>query len=261
MCPASLQKPAEPVLEVQHVSRAFAGIHAINDASFRVEAGAVTALIGPNGAGKSTMCSVISGFLRPDRGSVLYDGEEIVGCSPHRLAARGLLRTFQTSSEFPRLTVTENLLAGARADRGTTLIGALLGRRYWIAEERANLERARVLLMSFELLNVADQMAGMLSGGQKRLVELMRAIMARPRFLVLDEPLAGIHPATVESVIAAIQRLRSDGVTVLMIEHNLGVVERICDRVIVMANGSVIANGRMHELRQNPEVIDAYFGN
>jgi ABC-type branched-subunit amino acid transport system ATPase component len=249
----------EPILTVTDVSRTFGGVHAVDHASFLVGAASITGLIGPNGAGKSTICNVIAGLLAPDKGSVRYAGREVAGRSPHELARMGLLRTFQASSEFGRLTVTENLLVAGRAERGATLRGALLGQRYWGAEERANLERARILLEEFGLLPIADQRAGELSGGQKRLVEITRAIMAAPRLLLLDEPMAGVHPSMVESVIAAIERLHEEGISILMVEHDLNVIERVCDHVVVMANGTVIAAGVMEELRQNELVVDAYF--
>ena len=249
----------EPILTVTDVSRSFGGVHAVEHASFVVTTESVTGLIGPNGAGKSTMCNLIAGSLAPDEGSVRYAGQEVAGRHAHELARLGLLRTFQTSSEFGRLTVTENLLVGAGAKRGGTLRGALLGRRYWGAEERANLDRARLLLQEFDLLHIADQRAGELSGGQKRLVEIMRAIIAAPKLLLLDEPMAGVHPTMVEAVIVAIERLRGAGISILMVEHDLNAIERMCDHVVVMANGTVIAAGVMEELRQNELVVDAYF--
>lgn len=247
------------ILSVEGLSRSFGGVHAVNNASFEVAEGSITGLIGPNGAGKSTVCNVIAGVLSPDEGSVRYAGSEVAGRRPYQLARLGLLRTFQTSSEFSRLTVTENLLVAAGAPRGGTLWGALLGPRWWRAEERAALERAGSLLDEFGLLEIADEPAGRLSGGQKRLVEIMRAIIASPRLLLLDEPMAGVHPTMVEGVISAVERLHLAGVSLLMVEHNLNVIERMCDHVIVMANGSVIAAGRMDELRQNQAVVDAYF--
>jgi ABC-type branched-subunit amino acid transport system ATPase component len=249
----------EPILIVEDVSRAFVGVHAVDHASFLVGDKSITGLIGPNGAGKSTMCNVIAGLLRPDTGSVRYAGEEVIGRRPYELARMGLLRTFQASSEFARLTVTENLLVAAGSRRGGTLRGAMLGRRYWGAEQKAHLERARDLLGEFDLLPIADQRAGELSGGQKRLVEIMRAIIAAPKLLLLDEPMAGVHPRMVGSVVNAIERLHAQGISILMVEHDLNVIERLCDHVVVMANGAVIAAGIMDELRQNKVVVDAYF--
>jgi ABC-type branched-subunit amino acid transport system ATPase component len=254
-----VQLASEPVLAVERVSRAFEGVHAVEDASFRVEPASITGLIGPNGAGKSTMCNVIAGLLRPDAGSIKYGGEEVSGKHPYELARMGLLRTFQSSSEFVRLTVTENLMVAAGAARRHRVLAALRGRRHWAREERHDLERAQALLEDFNLLHIADQRAGQLSGGQKRLVELMRAIIAAPKLLLLDEPMAGVHPTMVESVIEAIDRLHRQGISILMVEHDLGVIERMCDYVVVMANGRVIAAGLMDELRQNTVVVDAYF--
>jgi ABC-type branched-subunit amino acid transport system ATPase component len=250
---------SNPILSVEGVSRGFGGVRAVHDASFEVAEGSITGLIGPNGAGKSTVCNVVAGVLRPDEGSVRYAGREVSGRRPYQLARLGLLRTFQMSSEFTRLTVTENLLVAAGAPRGGTLRGALLGRWYWRAEERAALQRARTLLEEFGLLAIADEPAGRLSGGQKRLVEIMRAIIASPRLLLLDEPMAGVHPTMVEAVVAAVQRLHTAGISILMVEHDLNVIERMCDHVVVMANGSVIAAGVMEELRKDETVVNAYF--
>jgi branched-chain amino acid transport system permease protein len=250
---------SEPILTVTDVSRTFGGVQAVDRASFLVGVRSITGLIGPNGAGKSTMCNVIAGLLRPDTGSVRYAGREVAGRRSHELARMGLLRTFQASSEFGQLTVAENLLVAAGSKRGGRLRGALLGRRYWEPEERTNLDRVRTLLEEFKLLHIADQRAGELSGGQKRLVEIMRAMMAVPKLLLLDEPMAGVHPTMVESVILAIERLQDEGISILMVEHDLSVIERVCDHVVVMANGSVIAEGRMETLRQNQLVVDAYF--
>ncbi len=256
---ATAEQVDEPIVVVDAVSRSFGGVHAVANASFAVDRATVTGLIGPNGAGKSTMCNLIAGALNPDSGSIRYDKQEIAGRPPHALARLGLLRTFQLSSEFRRLTVTENLLVAIRGQRGATFWGALRGRRYWGPEEKRNLELARNVLEEFDLTRIADDLAGELSGGQKRLLEIMRALVARPRMLLLDEPIAGVHPSMVESVIRAVERLRSAGITTLVIEHDLAVVERLCDRVIVMAGGTVLAEGRMEELRRNPKVVDAYF--
>jgi ABC-type branched-subunit amino acid transport system ATPase component len=256
---AGPERGDDTILVVDGVSRSFGGVHAVDNATFSVARSTVTGLIGPNGAGKSTMCNLIAGALSPDAGSIRYEGRDVAGGPPHRLAAMGLLRTFQVSSEFRRLTVTENLLTAIRGQRGASLGGALRGRRHWAGEERRNIERVRVTLDEFGLTRIADQVAGELSGGQKRLLEMMRALVARPRMLLLDEPIAGVHPTMVEAVIGAIERVRIEGITTLMIEHDLSVVERVCDHVIVMANGTVIADGRMEALRQNQEVVDAYF--
>jgi ABC-type branched-subunit amino acid transport system ATPase component len=240
------------------VHRAFGGVKAVNGASFSVAAGRITGLIGPNGAGKSTICGLIAGALQPDSGHILLDGRDIGGRPAYQVSRAGVVRTFQLSSEFAKLTVLENLVAAAPSQRGESLLGAMLGRRYWGPQERANVHRARELLDRVGLIGKQDEYAGNLSGGQKRLVEITRALMAEPRMLLLDEPMAGIHPNLAHSVADYLARLAEGGLTMLMIEHELGLVERLCDTVIVMAQGRVISEGRMDEVRQHQAVLDAY---
>jgi ABC-type branched-subunit amino acid transport system ATPase component len=215
-------------------------------------------LIGPNGAGKSTAINVIAGFYKPSSGEVIYAGENIAGLRPFEVARRGLVRTFQLSSEFARLTVMENLLVAAIRSKGNSTTGALLGKRHWRADQAANVERARGLLTRFGLTSSTDKYAGELSGGQKRLLEIMRAVMAEPRLLLLDEPFAGVNPSLALEVQDRLLDLRDGGLTMLMVEHELGAVERMCDTVVVMAQGRVLAEGTMAELRENELVLDAY---
>src|SRR5579885_2542506 len=187
--------PPAALLRVRDVYCAFGGVHAVDGASFDVRAGTITGLIGPNGAGKSTMLNMIAGAIAPDAGSILFDGVEIAGQPSYRVARLGLMRTFQLSSEFARLTVLENLLVAAPGQRGEAPWRALLGPRAWRREESALVERARELLYRFDMGAKEDEYAGNLSGGQKRLVEIMRGLMAEPRMLLLDEPMAGVNPA------------------------------------------------------------------
>lgn len=249
---------SQPLLAVVDVHRAFGGVKAVNGASFAVAARRITGLIGPNGAGKSTMCSLIAGALQPDSGRILLDGRNIGGLPAYQVSRAGVVRTFQLSSEFAKLTVLENLATAAPEQRGESLLGALLGRRYWGPQERRNIQRARELLDRVGLLAKQDEYAGNLSGGQKRLVEITRALMAEPRMLLLDEPMAGIHPNLARSVADYLARLAEGGLTMLMIEHELGLVERLCDTVVVMAQGRVIAEGKMGDLRLQRNVLDAY---
>jgi ABC-type branched-subunit amino acid transport system ATPase component len=246
------------VLSVRDLRVSFGGNHAVDGATFDIPEGELTGLIGPNGAGKSTALKVIAGALEPNEGSVLFEGEELAGQPAYAVARRGVIRTFQISSEFARLTVLENLLVAVPNQRGATLLGALRGRKYWRAQEQESLAQAYALLREFQLLHAANQYAGLLSGGQKRLVEIMRALMAQPRLLLLDEPLAGVNPTLRLVVEEHIIRLRDQGLTMIMVEHELPTVERCCDDVVVMARGSVLAQGTMAELRRNREVIDAY---
>ncbi|HEV2009910.1 MAG TPA: ATP-binding cassette domain-containing protein, partial [Candidatus Limnocylindria bacterium] len=212
----------------------------------------------PNGAGKSTFLAVLAGTLPASAGRVVFDGEDITSLPPYERARRGLVRTFQLPSEFARLTVLENLLVAAPGNRGDSLLGALRGRRYWIGDERRLVERARGLLARFGMSATESDYAGLLSGGQKRLVEIMRALMLQPRLLLLDEPMAGVHPAIVEQIAAYLEALRDEGITILMVEHELHVVDRLCDPVVVMAQGRVIGRGDMAALRRQPEIVDAY---
>jgi ABC-type branched-subunit amino acid transport system ATPase component len=243
---------------VHDLSRDFGGVHAVDGLSFELAPGQVTGLIGPNGAGKSTALKLIAGAIRPGAGQVVVDGVNVAGRHAHTVARLGVIRTFQHTSEFARLTVLENLLTAAPGQPGDSLGGALLGRRHSRARQRELLDEAWSLLADFGLTDAADSYAGKLSGGQRRLVEIMRALMARPRVLLLDEPMAGVNPTLRLTIEQHLQRLREDGLTMLMVEHELASVERVCDSVIVMAQGKVLATGTMAELRRNEEVVSAY---
>jgi neutral amino acid transport system ATP-binding protein len=247
-----------PLLVAQGVERHFEGVRAVDGVSIEVARGRITGLIGPNGAGKSTFLAVLAGTLPASAGRIWFDGEDVTKLPAYRRARRGLVRTFQLSSEFAELTVLENLLVAAPNHRGDSLLGALRGRRYWGGDERRLVEQARELLDRFGMRRQESEYAGNLSGGQKRLLEVMRALMLRPRLLLLDEPMAGLHPSVVQQISAYLERLRDEGLTILMVEHELGTVERLCDPVIVMAQGQVIGQGPMHLLRRQREIIDAY---
>ena len=246
------------LLRVADLRVAFAGVRAVDGVSFDVPAGKIIGLIGPNGAGKSTALKLVAGSLRPDGGHVRYAGQEITRRPVHEIARQGLIRTFQLSSEFARLTVLENLLVAAAGQRGASFLGAVAGKRRWRAQEAELTARARQLLDEFHLSQAIDKYAGELSGGQKRMVEIMRALMAGPRLLLLDEPLAGVSPSLRDVIAEHLIRLRDSGLTMVMVEHELGAVERCCDSVIVMAQGRVLAEGSMEQMRANKEVVDAY---
>lgn len=245
------------LLAVHSLRKEFGGVHAVVDSSFAVPAGRITGVIGPNGAGKSTVLGMIAGAIRPSSGSIVFDGHRTERLPPYRLARLGLIRTFQLAGVFDRLTVLENLLVG-QPMRGESLRGALLGRRHWSADQADAVDRGRDLLARFEIADKEDEYAGNLSGGQKRLLEIARALMARPRLLLLDEPMAGVSPALVRRIEDYLRVLAADGLTMLMVEHSLPVVERLCDPVVVMAQGSTISTGTMAELRSRREVLDAY---
>jgi neutral amino acid transport system ATP-binding protein len=246
-------------LRVHDVVRAFDGVRAVDGASLDVEPGSITGLIGPNGAGKSTLFHCISGFLRPESGGVLLDGKRIDRRAPHRIARAGLIRTFQTPRALTRMTVLENVMLAAPHHVGERLGGslALRARR----REREVTVRAAELLELVRLDGHSDALAGTLSGGQRKLLELVRALMAEPRILLLDEPMAGVSPTLRVELLEHILALRErDGITLLIVEHDLDFVMRASDRVIVMNNGRVITHGSPDEVRADERVIDAYLG-
>jgi branched-chain amino acid transport system permease protein len=246
------------VLEVVGVSREFGGVRAVDDVSFSVRAGTLTGLIGPNGAGKSTLLAMLAGTLPVSGGKVLYRGKDVTGMAAFRRARLGLVRTFQLASEFKRLTVMENLLSAVPGNRGDSFRGAVLGKRYWRADETAAIARAEGMLERFGLTDFANHYAGDLSGGQRRLVEIMRALMAEPTMLLLDEPMAGVHPNLARRIGHQLVALAQEGMTILMVEHELAIMDEFADPVIVMAEGSVLAEGTMEQLRARTEVVEAY---
>ncbi|HYK86196.1 MAG TPA: ABC transporter ATP-binding protein [Ktedonobacteraceae bacterium] len=251
----------ETILDVRQLVKSFGGLRAVDDCSFTVATGSITGLIGPNGAGKSTAANLITGFLRADSGSILFDGTELVHLPPHRIALRGLTRTFQITRELERMTVTENLLAAPHNQLGESFWLGLLAPPAVRRQEDEYLQRALKLLQDFDLYNLRDEYAGNLSGGQRRLLELARVVMTQPKLLLLDEPFAGINPVLASRLSDYIDALcREQGITFLIIEHNLAMVERLCNTVIVMALGRTIAEGTMAELRENSAVVDAYLG-
>ncbi|HYK69727.1 MAG TPA: branched-chain amino acid ABC transporter ATP-binding protein/permease [Streptosporangiaceae bacterium] len=252
--------PAErdTILQAIDVSRDFGGVRAVSGVSLSVARGTMTGLIGPNGAGKSTLLAVLAGTDRASSGTVRYEGQDVTGLPAYRRARLGLVRTFQLASEFKRLTVMENLLSAAPGNRGDTMRGALAGRRYWRNDEQATVGRAADILHRFGLADLANSYAGDLSGGQRRLVEIMRALMTDPAMLLLDEPMAGVHPELAHRIGEMLTQLSRDGLTVLMVEHELAIMDEFCDPVIVMADGSVLAQGTMAQLRERAEVVEAY---
>ena len=245
------------LLEVREVVRSFDGVRAVDGATFDVVEGSITGLIGPNGAGKSTLFNCISGFLRTEAGRVLLDERRIDRLAPHRIARRGLVRTFQTPRALTRMTVLENVVLATPRHPGEQLGGAVAGR----ARERESQRRARELLALVGLDGHAEALAGTLSGGQRKLLDLIRALMAEPTILLLDEPMAGVSPTLRVQLLEHIRALRDrDGVTLLIVEHDLDFVMEASDRVVVMNNGRVIADGTPDQVRGDEGVVDAYLG-
>jgi branched-chain amino acid transport system ATP-binding protein len=246
------------MLVATDVHRHFEGMRAVDGVSIEVHPGQITGLIGPNGAGKSTLLAVLAGTLPATSGSIVFDGRDIARLPAYARARLGLVRTFQLPSEFAQLTVLENLLVAAPNNRGDSLFGALMGKGYWGADETRIVEQGRALLKRFGMSSKESEYAGTMSGGQKRLIEIMRALMLGPRVLLLDEPMSGVHPKIVQEIQYYLQDLRQEGLTILMVEHELHMVERLCDSVVVMAQGKVIGSGTMASLRRQPEIVDAY---
>ena len=252
------RKP-DPILVADSVTRRFGGLMAVNVDHFEIQRGSITALIGPNGAGKTTFFNVLTGFDDANTGTWSFDGDDITGLAGHRVARRGMVRTFQLTKALSRLTVIENMKLGATDQVGENFFRALL-RPLWREQERDIEARAEALLERFNLAHMRNEFAGTLSGGQRKLLEMARALMVQPQLVMLDEPMAGVNPALAQSIIGHVEGLREEGLTVLFIEHDMDVVRTISDWVVVMSEGLLIAEGRHSSIVTNPRVIDAYLG-
>jgi branched-chain amino acid transport system ATP-binding protein len=249
------------VIRVENLHKHFGGFHAVDGASLTIETGSITGLIGPNGAGKSTLFNVIAGELHPTSGRVVMDGAEITGLPPHELFARGLLRTFQIAHEFPSLTVRQNLMMVPPGQAGETLWNAWFRRGAIAVGERALADKADEVLDFLTLTHLADERAGNLSGGQKKLLELGRTMMVDAKVVFLDEVGAGVNRTLLGTIADAILRLNAErGYTFCVIEHDMDFIARLCNPVIVMAEGRVLAQGTADEIRDNEHVIEAYLG-
>ncbi|GAB7089799.1 ABC transporter ATP-binding protein [Halorubrum luteum] len=252
----------DPVLQVNGLEKRFGGIVAVDGASFTVERGSITGLIGPNGAGKSTTFNCITGVHRPDGGSVVFDGDDITGESPERIANRGLVRTFQIARELPEMTVLENVMLGPKGQLGESLWRSVapVARDEVVEQEEELRERAWETLEFFEIDHLAEEYAGTLSGGQRKLLELARALSTDPEMLLLDEPMAGVNPSLETKLLDRIHDLREEGYSFLLVEHDMDVIMEHCERVVVMHQGEVLARGPPAEIKRNEQVIEAYLG-
>lgn len=246
------------ILATEGLTKTFNGVAAVSNVSIQIQQGRLTGIIGPNGAGKSTTLALLAGTLPLSSGKIFYDGRDITKLQSHERAQQGLIRTFQLASEFKKLTVLENLVCAIPRQSGDTFLGSLRGRRFWGAEDKENIDRAREILEGFGLSQYADTYAGALSGGQRRLVEIMRALLAEPTILLLDEPMAGVHPNLSRKIGNHLLKLVDGGMTIVMVEHDLPIMDEFCDPVIVMAEAQILAQGTMAELRMKSEVVEAY---
>jgi len=251
-------KKPDPIIVVDKVTRKFGGLTAVNVEHIEVQRGVITALIGPNGAGKTTFFNLLTGFDKPNTGNWSFNGKSLKGIPAYRVARRGMIRTFQLTKVLAKLTVIENMRLGATGQRGERFLPGLLG--LWADQERANTEKADALLQRFLLIKKREDFAGSLSGGQRKLLEMARALMADPELVMLDEPMAGVNPALKQSLLGHVKSLRDEGRTVLFVEHDMDMVRDISDWVIVMAQGQIIAEGPPDTVMSNQQVIDAYLG-
>jgi len=250
-----------PLLEIRGIAKTFGGVVAVADCSMTIREGTVVGLIGPNGAGKSSVIDLVSGFERPDRGSVLFDGVELIGKRPDQISRLGLIRTFQTPREWRDMSVIDNVRVGRSDLKRESIWRSLVSAGNHRDLEKRETEEVRALMTHYRLDEVRNRRAVGLSGGQKRLLEFARIAAAKPRLTILDEPMGGVNPVLGERIGEAIRELKRAGSTVVVVEHNLPFIEKTCDEVVVMDLGTVIAQGPFGELRDNKRVVDAYLGN
>ncbi|MCU0549752.1 MAG: ABC transporter ATP-binding protein [Leptolyngbya sp. Prado105] len=255
-----MQTSSTAVLSATGLVKSFGGIKAVNNAGIEVPTGSITGLIGPNGAGKTTLFNLLSNFIHPDQGQVMFDGEAIESLQPHEIAQRGMIRTFQVARVLSRLSVLENMLLAAQKQTGENFFNTWFLAGQIRKEERENRDRAMEILESVGLAAKAHDYAGALSGGQRKLLEIARALMTRPKLVLLDEPAAGVNPTLINQICEYIQYWNRQGLTFLVIEHNMDVIMSLCDRVWVLAEGTNLADGSPNEIQSNSKVLEAYLG-
>lgn len=249
----------DAILVAEGVTRSFGGLMAVNVDHLEIERHKITALIGPNGAGKTTFFNLLTGFDKPDSGNSRFDGHDMAESSAHKVAKLGMVRTFQLTKALARLTVIENMRLGAANQRGEKLWAGPF-KFLWKQEEAEITARADALLERFKMDHMRNEFAGSLSGGQRKLLEMARALMADPTLIMLDEPMAGVNPALKQSLLGHVKELKDEGRTVLFVEHDMDMVHEISDWVVVMAQGEIIAEGTATQISGNSEVVDAYLG-
>ncbi len=252
-------KKVDPILIADGVKRQFGGLTAVDVAHLEIPRGLITALIGPNGAGKTTFFNLLTGFDKPNQGSWSFEGKDLAGVSSYKVARLGMIRTFQLTKALSLLTVIENMRLGAQKQPGESFFTSLI-RPLWIKREREITETADSLLKRFKLETKREDYAASLSGGQRKLLEMARALMSNPKLVMLDEPMAGVNPALTQSLLDHIKELKNTGTTVLFVEHDMHMVRHISDWVVVMAEGKVVAEGPPSTVMKDQAVIDAYLG-
>ncbi|CAB4578737.1 MAG: ATP-binding cassette domain-containing protein [Actinobacteria bacterium] len=249
----------DPILIADKITRQFGGLTAVNVDHVEIQRGSITALIGPNGAGKTTFFNLLTGYDAPNSGTWSFNGLPLNGIPPHKVARLGMVRTFQLTKALYRLTVIENMALGARGQKGESVLKSVFP-WIWRAQEEEIRIKATAILKNFKLLDKQDDFAAALSGGQRKLLEMARALMVEPEMVMLDEPMAGVNPALKQSLLEHIKELRTEGKTVLFVEHDMDMVHEISDWVIVMAQGEIIAEGTPASVMGNQQVIEAYLG-
>jgi neutral amino acid transport system ATP-binding protein len=249
----------DPILVADGVRRRYGGLLAVDVEHLEVPRGLITSLIGPNGAGKTTFFNLLCGFDKADEGNWTFDGTRADGVRPHRLARRGMVRTFQLTKALGGMTVLDNMLLAPTGQKGESILRAPFAPA-WRAQERADTERAEELLARFKLDHLTHEYAGGLSGGQRKLLEMARALMTDPTLVMLDEPMAGVNPALTQSLLGHVTALRDEGMSVLFVEHDMDVIMTISDWVVCMAEGRIIAEGTPADIAGNAAVIEAYLG-
>ena len=251
----------DAIIDVRGVTKHFGGLYAVSDCSLKVARGSITGLIGPNGAGKSTLFNMVAGTLVPDAGQIMFDGQDVTGLKPHELFRRGMLRTFQIAHEFSHMSALENLMVVPGDQPGENLAKMWFRPGLVAKADLAVRQKANDVIDFLKLGHVRNELAGNLSGGQKKLLELGRTMMVDAKVVLLDEVAAGVNRTLLQDLASNIERMNQElGYTFFVIEHDMDLIGRLCDPVIVMAAGQVIAQGPMAEIRQNPEIIEAYFG-
>jgi neutral amino acid transport system ATP-binding protein len=249
------------LLTANNLSKSFGGIRAVKNAEISVRQGSITGLIGPNGAGKTTLFNLISNFIRPDTGEIIFDGKPIQHLNPHQIARQGCIRTFQVARVLSRLSVLENMLLASQQQTGENFLRVWLQRKQIRREEKINREKAMNILESVGLIEKANDYAGALSGGQRKLLEMARTLMTNPKLILLDEPAAGVNPTLIDRICEHILNWnKSEGISFLIVEHNMDMIMSLCDRIWVLAEGTNLAEGTPEDIQNNPAVLEAYLG-